>query len=866
MTDSICPDCGTSIPSNAPGGLCPKCLLGGILEQNDDLKTEPANPDQQWPIEKVRADFPGFEILELVGIGGIGRVYKARDPRVDRLVAIKLLSPERTDDPEWVERFTREAKALARLNHANVVQIHSFGIEPMPHLVMEYVDGVNLRQAMAAGTLSINEALVIIPRLCEALHYAHGRGVMHRDIKPENILIDTEGEVKLVDFGLAKLRDEGALPFTLTQSGAKLGTIAYMAPEQIEKPSEVDHRADLFSLGVVFYEMLTGELPLGRFPSPSEANGTDPRLDQVVLRTLEKRRDKRFQDAETMGSEIESAASTSPKYVSTPTRPDYEVIEYKSRAQIAGWPLLHIAYGNDPQTGKALRARGIIAMGNFATGAIAMGIFARGIVSWGVMSVGLLSGGVLSLGLIISFGVLAAALLASHGVFALSTYSLGVTAIGYLAAGVEAIGVHTADLRGAVDPKAAEFGDRWLAPASKWSNRLSGLALFTMLIIPAVVALGRKNIRSAALYGLLSLIGIYTIFSTSLAGPSEPRFASKLKAQQSKIQKQKLGANADKAREWITEASRTDDLEAKKRAIDEVFAAIQSDDLGQNWAGVQAFLGLSKIKMERARFTQPLRKLFYKDTLDWEIRSYVVSALFSTDYNQKDIDTVLSLIDTVPEEVLHSLANAIKKVCNQDFTGEYAEPILSLLHRGYEVARQRESPGSSMPNRYLLGVFWGAKVTPEIESLLIDWTRLDEPFTTNGRGYYAFYSALSVIRNKSTQGVERLLELASNPDTNNIGGRCLWGIRSSVPDKQDQSKVATEVITLLGNRNDDYMWWRGIEVLNQYAGPEHRTKLQELADRQAPTDPKKEELHAIIKSLPRFLGIEGRVGPIPPEP
>ena len=174
---------------------------------------------------------------------------------------------------------------------------------------MEYVDGVNLRQAMEAGGLSAREALVIVPKLCDALHYAHEHGVLHRDIKPENILIDSEGRVKIVDFGLAKLRDEGVLHFTLTQSGAKLGTLAYMAPEQVENPSDVDHRADLYSLGVVFYEMLTGELPLGRFPSPSEANGTDPRLDAVVLRTLEKKREKRFPDAGAMRTEIESAAT-----------------------------------------------------------------------------------------------------------------------------------------------------------------------------------------------------------------------------------------------------------------------------------------------------------------------------------------------------------------------------------------------------------------------------------------------------------------------------------------------------------------------------------------------------------------------------
>jgi serine/threonine protein kinase len=268
-----------------------------------------SQPPVDATLESVRTQFPELEIHELIGVGGMGRVYRARDPLVDRIVALKILSPERVLDPEWVERFTREARALARLNHPHIVQVHRFGSSPQPHLVMEYVDGVNLRQAMEAGGLSAREALVIVPKLCDALHYAHEHGVLHRDIKPENILIDSEGRVKIVDFGLAKLRDEGVLHFTLTQSGAKLGTLAYMAPEQVENPSDVDHRADLYSLGVVFYEMLTGELPLGRFPSPSEANGTDPRLDAVVLRTLEKKREKRFPDAGAMRTEIESAAT-----------------------------------------------------------------------------------------------------------------------------------------------------------------------------------------------------------------------------------------------------------------------------------------------------------------------------------------------------------------------------------------------------------------------------------------------------------------------------------------------------------------------------------------------------------------------------
>jgi len=299
---NLCPTCGLPLPELAPGGLCPACLLKRTMQ-------DPA-PDSRPPeavLKELAVAFPQLEVEELIGQGGMGRVFRARQPHLNRTVALKLLSAERADDPEWQERFTREARALARLSHPNIVQVYDFGDKPVPFLLMEHVDGVNLRQAMDTGGLTTGEALALIPKLCDALQYAHEHGVLHRDIKPENILIDTEGRVKLVDFGLAKLRDEGALPFTLTQSSARLGTLAYMAPEQVEKPAEVDHRADIYSLGVVFYEMLTGELPLGRFPTPSEASGIDPRLDGIVMRTLEKKQSKRPDSAQELRTEIARA-------------------------------------------------------------------------------------------------------------------------------------------------------------------------------------------------------------------------------------------------------------------------------------------------------------------------------------------------------------------------------------------------------------------------------------------------------------------------------------------------------------------------------------------------------------------------------
>jgi tRNA A-37 threonylcarbamoyl transferase component Bud32 len=315
-----CPKCGGPIPAEAPQGLCPRCLLAEAsipTEAGTSSKSPPPSLDQ------LTAAFPQLEILEFIGQGGMGFVFKARQPKLDRFVALKILPQSLAADPAFAERFTREGRLLARLNHPNIVTVHDFGqASGFFYLLMEFVDGVNLRQAMKAGRFTSAQALAVVPRICEALEYAHNEGILHRDIKPENILLDTRGRVKIADFGIAKLIDESRAEALLTATGAKLGTPHYMAPEQIEKPSEVDHRADIYSLGVVFYEMLTGELPLGRFAPPSEKSSTDPRLDDVVLRTLAKEPSRRTQSAGEVKTQIEtiteSRQGTPPPNISPP--------------------------------------------------------------------------------------------------------------------------------------------------------------------------------------------------------------------------------------------------------------------------------------------------------------------------------------------------------------------------------------------------------------------------------------------------------------------------------------------------------------------------------------------------------------------
>src|SRR5258705_3139412 len=236
----------------------------------------------------------------------MGFVFKARQPHLDRFVALKLLPDKLARDPRFTERFNREGRVLARLNHPNIVSVYDFGMtEHFYFLLMEFVDGVNLRQAMQAGRFSPVEALSVVPRICDALQYAHEQGILHRDIKPENILLDSRGHVKIADFGIAKLVGDEKPDVTLTGTGAAIGTPHYMAPEQLEKPSQVDHRADIYSLGVVFYEMLTGELPIGRFAPPSSKTPVGSNVDEVVFRTLEKDRERRYQSAGEMKAEVE---------------------------------------------------------------------------------------------------------------------------------------------------------------------------------------------------------------------------------------------------------------------------------------------------------------------------------------------------------------------------------------------------------------------------------------------------------------------------------------------------------------------------------------------------------------------------------
>ena len=303
---TTCPRCKTELTaSSAAGGHCPRCLLAMALRDT------PARAAGNLPtLAELAPLFPAYELQTLLGRGGMGVVYRARHLKLDRLVAIKLLLPDLERDPAFAERFEREARALARLGHPGIVGIHDFGTAGgFYFLVMEFVDGANLRELLAQGRLGAKDALLFVPQLCDALQYAHDHRIVHRDIKPENILVDQDGRVRIADFGLAKLLGQEPASLGLTQTHQAVGTPHYMAPEQVATAGSVDHRADLYSLGVVLYEMLTGNLPIGRFQPPS-ARAVDAKgLDPVVMKSLESDPAQRYQQAREMKTELTAAGA-----------------------------------------------------------------------------------------------------------------------------------------------------------------------------------------------------------------------------------------------------------------------------------------------------------------------------------------------------------------------------------------------------------------------------------------------------------------------------------------------------------------------------------------------------------------------------
>ena len=304
------PDSDPSKPIPIPPelqGLDPRELFALGLQPSPTSQAgtlwEPPTP------EEVARLLPQYRIERLIGRGGMGAVYKGTQPGLDRPVAIKILFSQVAIDDQAIRRFRREARILAKLHHPGIVAVYDFDPTTDGHLyfVMEYVDGTDLRQRLNGPGLARGEALELIVQICEALSAAHQQGVIHRDIKPENVLITREGRVKLVDFGLARPCFEENVT-RLTMTNMLLGTPDYMSPEQ--ETGLGDHRADIFALGVMFYEMLTGKCPRGAFLPPSGKVAVDGRIDEVVLKALQEDPARRYQKVSEMQAALNLIRAT----------------------------------------------------------------------------------------------------------------------------------------------------------------------------------------------------------------------------------------------------------------------------------------------------------------------------------------------------------------------------------------------------------------------------------------------------------------------------------------------------------------------------------------------------------------------------
>lgn len=257
--------------------------------------------------QELASRLPNLEVDEMIGHGGMGVVYKGRQPFLDRNVAIKLVRPDLGKDADAQKRFLGEARSLAKLVHPYIVTVFDFGkVDDLYYLVMEYVEGSSLRQLITRNSVTPRDVLDYVPQIGDALQYAHECGVVHRDVKPDNILVDSRNRVRLVDFGLAKLLGAHANP----EDQRIAGTRGYMAPEQFSMPEAVDHRADIYSTGVVLFEMLTGKIPARSAQAAALPSVADPRFDFIVHRALEDDREKRYQQMRDMNADLVTVTRT----------------------------------------------------------------------------------------------------------------------------------------------------------------------------------------------------------------------------------------------------------------------------------------------------------------------------------------------------------------------------------------------------------------------------------------------------------------------------------------------------------------------------------------------------------------------------
>jgi serine/threonine protein kinase len=304
--------------------------MQGLLAAGGSGVTRELRSWQPPSVEDLQRMLPQYEITAFIAHGGMGAVYKGVQRSLDRTVAIKILPPDLVDDGEanYAQRFKQEARAMAKFKHFGIVTVYEAGEVELQgqgaahqegqagtllYFVMEFIEGTDVARLVAAqGRLTPEHALSITTHVCEALAYAHSRGVVHRDIKPSNVMIDADGQVKVADFGLAKMavQDDGGL----TRSNVAMGTPDFLAPESLIPGLQVDQRADLYAVGVMLYQMLTGHIPRGRFsPISTVVPKSDPKLDAIVDKAMQTDREKRYSTATELKADVERVFQLVPK-------------------------------------------------------------------------------------------------------------------------------------------------------------------------------------------------------------------------------------------------------------------------------------------------------------------------------------------------------------------------------------------------------------------------------------------------------------------------------------------------------------------------------------------------------------------------
>lgn len=283
-------------------------MQSGREQGGDAIQFEPFVPPS---MEELDALIPGYRFVDFIDRGGMGAVYKAVQKSLNRIVAVKLLPQVNRNKESFAERFKREAHALAQLNHPHIIAVHDFGetADGQMYYAMEFVSGMDLQHLLRRQPPEPKQILRIITQVCEALQYAHERGIVHRDIKPANILIDERGNVKVADFGLVKVVGPQSVDYTAT--GTTLGTPDYIAPEALDQDGKIDHRADIYSLGVMIYELFTGHVPKGVWEPPSIRSGADKSIDAVVSKAMQNNPDKRYQHVRDMTQVLEKMLENS---------------------------------------------------------------------------------------------------------------------------------------------------------------------------------------------------------------------------------------------------------------------------------------------------------------------------------------------------------------------------------------------------------------------------------------------------------------------------------------------------------------------------------------------------------------------------